>query len=57
MADELKTTTQATPPSEHGGGFPPFNKETFASQIVWLVVFFVALYVIIWKLAIPRDNM
>lgn len=43
--------------TEHPGGkppFPPFNKETFASQLVWLVVFFVALYVIISKLAIPR---
>jgi F-type H+-transporting ATPase subunit b len=43
--------------TEHPGGkppFPPFNKETFASQIVWLVIFFVALYVIISKLAIPR---
>jgi F-type H+-transporting ATPase subunit b len=43
--------------TEQPGGkppFPPFNKETFASQIVWLVIFFVALYVIISKLAIPR---
>jgi F-type H+-transporting ATPase subunit b len=43
--------------TEHPGGkppFPPFNKETFVSQLVWLVVFFVALYVIISKLAIPR---
>ena len=43
--------------TEHPGGktpFPPFNKETFASQMVWLVIFFVALYVIISKLAIPR---
>lgn len=43
--------------TEHPGGkipFPPFNKETFASQLVWFVVFFVALYVIIAKLAIPR---
>jgi F-type H+-transporting ATPase subunit b len=41
----------------HGGGkpqFPPFNKETFPSQLLWLVVFFVLLYVIISKLAIPR---
>jgi len=40
-----------------GGGhpqFPPFNKETFASQLLWLVVFFVALYAIISRLAIPR---
>jgi F-type H+-transporting ATPase subunit b len=44
--------------TEHPGGgkpqFPPFNKETFASQVVWLAVFFVALYVIISRLAIPR---
>src|SRR6185436_15910081 len=43
--------------TEHPGGkpqFPPFNKETFASQLVWLVVFFVALYVIIKRWAIPQ---
>jgi F-type H+-transporting ATPase subunit b len=43
--------------TEHPGGkpqFPPFNKETFASQLIWLAVFFIALYVIIARLAIPR---
>src|SRR5262245_56725828 len=44
--------------TEHPGGgkppFPPFDKTTFASQLVWLAVFFVALYVIISRLAIPR---
>jgi F-type H+-transporting ATPase subunit b len=43
--------------TEHPGGkppFPPFNKETFASQLFWLVIFFVALYVIIARMAIPR---
>ena len=44
--------------SEHPGGgkpqFPPFNKETFASQLVWFAIFFIALYVIISRLAIPR---
>jgi F-type H+-transporting ATPase subunit b len=34
--------------------FPPFNKETFASQFVWLAIFFIALYVIISRAAIPR---
>ena len=40
-----------------GGGhpkFPPFDKETFASQLFWLVVFFVALYVIVSRIALPR---
>src|SRR5205085_11667837 len=40
-----------------GGGkppFPPFNKETFASQLVWFVIFFIILYVLIGRLAIPR---
>ena len=44
--------------SEHPGGgkpqFPPFNKETFASQLVWFVIFFIALYVLIGRFAIPR---
>ena len=34
--------------------FPPFQKETFASQLVWFVIAFIALYVLIKKLAIPQ---
>jgi F-type H+-transporting ATPase subunit b len=44
--------------TEHPGGgkpqFPPFNKETFASQLVWFAIFFIALYVLIGRFAIPR---
>ena len=44
--------------TEHPGGgkpqFPPFDKETFASQLVWFVIFFVILYVLIGRFAIPR---
>jgi F-type H+-transporting ATPase subunit b len=54
MAEEHITTTEETPPSEHGAGFPPFNKEAFPSQLLWLVVFFVALYLIAAKWALPR---
>ncbi|MEW6455056.1 MAG: F0F1 ATP synthase subunit B' [Pseudomonadota bacterium] len=34
--------------------FPPFQKETFASQLVWFAIAFIALYVVIKRLAIPR---
>ena len=34
--------------------FPPFEKETFASQLIWLAVFFIALYVMMSRLIIPR---
>jgi F-type H+-transporting ATPase subunit b len=41
---QLSTGTEATPPGEHGGGFPPFQKETFGSQLLWLAIAFGALY-------------
>jgi F-type H+-transporting ATPase subunit b len=54
MAETRSTSTEATPPSEHGGGFPPFQKDTFASQLLWLALFFVALYFLASRLALPR---
>ena len=38
----------------HGGGFPPFELSTFASQLVSLLIAFVALYVIVSRIALPR---
>jgi F-type H+-transporting ATPase subunit b len=39
---------------QHSGAFPPFDSSTFASQLVSLVVFFVALYIIVSRVALPR---
>jgi F-type H+-transporting ATPase subunit b len=39
---------------QHSGNFPPFDSSTFASQLVSLVVFFVALYLIVSRVALPR---
>src|SRR3954453_11917654 len=38
----------------HKAPFPPFQKDTFASQLVSLLIAFVALYVIVSRLALPR---
>ena len=34
--------------------FPPFNPDTFGSQLFWLAICFVALYVLLSRLALPR---
>src|SRR5262245_53197797 len=50
----MATSAHTSVPGGAKPPFPPFNKEYFASQVVWFVIFFVALYVIIAKLAIPQ---
>jgi F-type H+-transporting ATPase subunit b len=38
----------------HKGAFPPFQRETFASQLVSFAFAFVLLYVIVSRFALPR---
>jgi F-type H+-transporting ATPase subunit b len=46
-------TTHTEVPEGHGG-FPPFDKTTFPSQLLWLSVIFVLLYVLMARVALPR---
>src|SRR5712664_1218174 len=49
-----KTGVHSEADGGHGGAFPPFDSSTFASQLVSLVIAFVALYLIVSRIALPR---
>jgi len=49
-----KTGAHTEAEGGHGGGFPPFESSTYASQLVSLVIAFVALYLIVSRIALPR---
>jgi F-type H+-transporting ATPase subunit b len=52
MAAEQTTAHTEAPGAAHK--FPPFERETFPSQFFWLVICFVALYLIASRLVRPR---
>jgi F-type H+-transporting ATPase subunit b len=48
------TTAHTEADGGHKAPFPPFQKDTFASQLVSLAIAFVALYLIVSRVALPR---
>jgi F-type H+-transporting ATPase subunit b len=53
MAESGGSAHTEVPGGAHGP-FPPFQKETFPSQIFWFVLTFIALYLLMSRVALPR---
>jgi F-type H+-transporting ATPase subunit b len=50
----MATTAHTEAPGGHKAPFPPFQSETFGSQLFWLAIAFAALYLLASRLVLPR---
>ena len=54
QAQTNHATTEAPGGAHEDIGFPPFETETYAGQLLWLAITFVALYTLLSRLVLPR---
>ncbi|MEE1654638.1 F0F1 ATP synthase subunit B' [Microvirga sp. CF3062] len=54
QAQTTNATTEAPGGAHEDIGFPPFETETYAGQLLWLAITFVVLYTLLSRLVLPR---
>ena len=51
---QLIAAVEHVPAGEQGRDFPPFDSRNFPSQLLWLALTFIALYLLMARIALPR---